>query len=279
MRDPKSSNRDSGTINDHAHWLRRLVRHRAAWFSTGASSAVATKIVIDELDEIIYIHIDDQHPDSLRFVKECEAWFGKPITILQSEAMSVEGAIRKNGTCYINGPAGAECTRRLKRRVRQKWEQARTELMPMQYVWGMDASEKGRADRLLQTMPEFDHRFPLIEKGISKEEAHQILRASGIKRPAMYDLGYHNNNCIGCVKGGMGYWNKIRVDFPDVFASRAKLEREVGHSCIKGVFLDELDPERGRHDPQIMDDCGIMCELQALKPTEQNNASATMPNH
>lgn len=31
----------------------------------------------------------------------------------------------------------------------------------------------------------------------------------------MYDLGYANNNCIGCVKGGIGYWNKIRIDFPE----------------------------------------------------------------
>ena len=32
----------------------------------------------------------------------------------------------------------------------------------------------------------------------------------------MYDLGYPNNNCIGCIKGGMGYWNRIRKDFPDI---------------------------------------------------------------
>jgi hypothetical protein len=77
----------------------------------------------------------------------------------------------------------------------------------------------------------------------------------------MYDLGYANNNCVGCVKGGMGYWNKIRKDFPDVFAQRAKEEREIGHSCIKGTFLDELEPGRGRMEQEIMEDCGIACEL------------------
>lgn len=259
--------------------LERFVGHRVSWFSAGVSSAVATKLAIDEIDQIFYIHIDDQHPDTLRFVKECEAWFGKPITIMQSDKRNVSSAVLSaGGRGWINGVGGAACTRALKKRVRQEWEQANVELYPMRYYWGMDSDEKSRADRILQTMPEFQHAFPLIERGINVEEAHQILRASGIKRPAMYDLGYHNNNCIGCVKGGMGYWNKIRVDFPDVFASRAKLEREVGASCIKGVYLDELDPERGRHDPPIADDCGIMCELQALKPSEQPNASATMPN-
>lgn len=62
----------------------------------------------------------------------------------------------------------------------------------------------------------------------------------------MYDLGYHNNNCVGCVKGGMGYWNRIRIDFPEVFRKMAELEREIGHSCINGVYLDELAPGRGR---------------------------------
>jgi hypothetical protein len=246
-----------------AHSLQRLVRHRVSWFSTGVSSAVATKLEANELDQILYTHIDDQHPDSLRFVKDCEQWFGKQIIILQSPLKSVEAAIRKNGK-YIAGPGGAACTRALKRRVRQKWEQENVALMPIEYIWGFDYDERHRADRVLQTMPEYAHRFPLIEKKIGKQEAHEILRASGIRRPAMYELGYHNNNCIGCIKGGMGYWNKIRVDFPAVFKARAELERWANASCINGVFLDQLDPEAGLHEPPIMDECGLLCELQSL---------------
>ena len=84
-------------------------------------------------------------------------------------------------------------------------------------------------------------------------------------RPWNYEHGYSNNNCIGCIKGGMGYWNHIRKDFPEVFESRAKLEREVGHSMLKDkngpVYLDELDPNRGDMNTEIMPDCGIMCYL------------------
>ena len=86
----------------------------------------------------------------------------------------------------------------------------------------------------------------------------------------MYDLGYMNNNCIGCVKGGMGYWNKIRKDFPEVFNSRSKLERDIGHSCIKGVFLDELDPNRGRSN-EVIPDCGIMCEIALHERKDNEN--------
>lgn len=77
----------------------------------------------------------------------------------------------------------------------------------------------------------------------------------------MYDLGYRNNNCIVCVKGSVGYWNKIRKDFPEVFAAWAKQEREVGHTCLKGIYLDELDPNAGRIEDEVMEECSIMCQL------------------
>ena len=110
-------------------------------------------------------------------------------------------------------------------------------------------------------MPKFKHEFPLIDKGLTKEDCHGLLKQLGIKRPKMYDLGYRNNNCIGCVKGGKGYWNKIRIDFPEVFEARAKQEREVGHTCIKGVYLDELPPDAGRIEDEVMEECSIMCQL------------------
>ena len=238
-----------------------------SWFSAGASSAVATKLLIDEIDEIIYIHIDDQHEDSMRFVRECEEWFGKPVTIMQSHIKNVDTLCRQRR--FIAGPHGAPCTMVLKKNVRKQWEAQNPG--SHHYVWGMDCSdrEKNRADRLKESMPNDTHLFPLIDKSISKEHAHEILTASGIKRPYMYELGYQNNNCIGCVKASsMGYWNKIRKDFPDVFESRSNLERDIGATINKTasgcVYLDELDPLAGRNDPPITGDCGILCELMEL---------------
>ena len=81
----------------------------------------------------------------------------------------------------------------------------------------------------------------------------------------MYDLGYSNNNCIGCVKGGMGYWNKIRIDFPEVFKLRAETERLIGATCLKDtngrIYLDELNPDRGNIEDEIMENCSIFCQL------------------
>lgn len=230
---------------------------KVSWISAGVSSFVAAYLS-DDVDKYIYIDIENQHPDSMRFVKDCERALGKPIQILKSPYANVQNVIRQFR--YVNGPYGAKCTEVLKKRVRKVWE---AEHMGdnITYVWGFDFSEKNRADRVLETMPEFQHEFPLIDKMLSKEDAHAILDRLNIARPVMYDLGYRNNNCIGCVKGGMGYWNKIRVDFPEVFERMAKIEREVGHSCINVVFLDELEPTRGRIEDEVMPDCTILCHM------------------
>ena len=232
-----------------------------SWFSAGASSAVATKLALQsgEAVRIIYIHIDDQHEDTMRFLRECQDWFGVTIEILHSRYGSVENACR--AASFLNSPHGAACTTRLKKHVRKQWEREHAGGEPLTYVWGMDVNEAGRRERLIDSNPDQQHTFPLIDNGITKESAHGMLAAAGIARPKMYDLGYPNNNCIGCLKGGMGYWNKVRSDFPEVFASRARLERMIGASVLKQYYLDELPLDAGKECKIVVPDCGLFCEL------------------
>ena len=108
----------------------------------------------------------------------------------------------------------------------------------------------------------------LEDNKITKSRCFTMLQDANIKLPAMYRLGYNNNNCIGCVKGQMSYWNKIRVDFPLHFDKMARLERKLNVAICKSyakdgkrkrIFLDSLDPNAGtRHKlPDI--DCGVLC--------------------
>ena len=233
-----------------------------SWFSAGVSSFIATYLEKDNVDKIIYTHIDDQHPDTMRFIKECEKVLGIEIDILQSRYKNVDNVIRQFR--FINSSYGAKCTDVLKKRVRKEWEyENRNENLT--YIWGYDVGERNRAKRLLENMPQYKHKFPLIERQLTKEDCHGMLRQLGIKRPMMYELGYKNNNCIGCVKGGMGYWNKIRKDFPEVFKERAKIEREIGATCIKGIYLDELEPDRGRFEDEILEECNIICQIASME--------------
>jgi 3'-phosphoadenosine 5'-phosphosulfate sulfotransferase (PAPS reductase)/FAD synthetase len=235
------------------------------WFSCGAASAVATKLAIAEnagkLPLIIaYTEVLEEHPDNKRFLAECEKWFGQEIQILKNEKYqgSIFNVFEKSR--YIVGVAGAPCTRLLKKEVRQKFEQTTD-----RQVFGYTAEEQHRLDRFIDANNDVDIWTPLIDKGLSKEDCLAMLQNANIELPAMYRLGYHNNNCIGCVKGGAGYWNKIRVDFPDHFERMAKLERSIGATISKSkgerVYLDELPVDVGDYPTEQNIECSIFCHM------------------
>ena len=235
---------------------------KVLWLSAGVSSFISGYLERETIEKVIYIHIDDQDEDSLRFVYDFEKVTGLKVEILQHEKYkSVRELQRK--VRYINGPTGAPCTRILKKEVRKKWEV----LNPggHTYIWGFDMNEAHRCEQIEESEPYKEHCFPLVSRGLTKQDAHAMLKRLGVKRPLMYDLGYQNNNCKGCPKGGIGYWNRIRVNFPEVFKDQAVVEREIGATCLKDkngrIYLDELDPNRGRFDDEIMEECSIFCQL------------------
>lgn len=241
---------------------------KICWLSSGVSSFVAG--VLGHADKFVYIDIADQHPDSLRFILDCEKVLDSPVEIIRSEFFNcTEDVFRKKN--FICSPYGAPCTLELKKLVRRRWENdfllkyGEDEFLSLTYIWGFDSDEINRRDSLVNNFPEFNHEFPLIDLNMNKASVHgYFYEHFNFPRPIMYDLGYNNNNCIGCVKGGKGYWNKIRVDFPDVFKKRSMLERDIGHSILKDCFLDELSPDSGRMSDFVFPECDIFCHLASV---------------
>lgn len=234
------------------------------WFSCGITSAVACKLAIHKFGKdkvkLFYIHIDSAHSDNNRFIEDCQRWYDAEIEIVSNEKYKDQFDVIEQ-TKFINSPNGARCTMELKKNVRRRIE---TKLNYAPQIFGFEYSKKeiNRAIRFTQQYPKANAIFPLIENKLTKEMCAGILIENGIKIPKMYELGFHNNNCVGCVKGGMGYWNKIREHFPEEFRRMAELERQVEVSCINGTFLDELSPNQGRHEPPILPDCGTFCEIK-----------------
>lgn len=233
------------------------------WWSAGATSAVATKIALDKLGRkncrIMYFAIGTAHEDNQRFIKDCEEWYGQKIEIWSSEKFKDQYDVIEK-TKYVNGAKGARCTTELKRKVRERIQK---EVEWTGQVFGFEYTKKeiARAERIPK---ELNASFPLICRRLTKNNCLMILKRNNIELPAMYKLGYPNNNCIGCVKGGMGYWNKIRIDFPEKFEQMAKKEREVNRTCLKEsdgtrIYLDELDPKRGNILKPLVPDCGFFC--------------------
>lgn len=231
------------------------------WFSAGAASAVATKLALAEHPDAVVAYTDpgSEHPDNARFLDDCEQWFGRPVLRLRSEKYADTWQVWTERR-FLVSPQGALCTAELKRSVRFRFERPDD-----RQVFGYTAEEAHRVDRFHRQNPGVDLWCPLVDRGLTKDDCLGLVRRAGIELPAMYRLGYHNANCVGCPKGGMGYWNKIRRDFPDVFDRMAHLERDLGHSMLSDddgpVFLDALDPGRGHYPSEMAGDCSLLCAI------------------
>lgn len=234
-------------------------------FSCGAASAVATKLILSEYprDQIVITNsrLGGEHEDNDRFRGDCERWFGHPIIVRQSEKYDGHIDVWEKER-FIKGPGGTACRQRLKQ---QPW--LGFELPDDTLVIGYTAGEEARLTEL-RKLVDLPIIAPLIDRGLTKEDCFGILDRAGIALPIMYLLGFHNNNCIGCCRGGKGYWNKIREVFPAVFQRVARLQRELGIGArfwIDGdgnpIMLDELDPKAGHYPTEPDISCSIMCHL------------------
>lgn len=228
------------------------------WFSHGAASAVATKLAIEENKKsenpkeliVSCIHLENEHPDGKRFADECEEWFGQEILYLRNEKYNADVDVVIEKTRYMSGVYGARCTKELKKQVRIDW-QRHNDI----HVFGMTSEEEHRIDQLIDNEPDLELWAPLIDSNYNKTDCFAVLNDLGIELPMMYKLGYHNNNCIGCLKAaGAGYWNKIRVDFPGVFERRAKQEEMLNVALCKMSF-NKFKRLYMSYYQQMIDDC------------------------
>lgn len=217
--------------------------------------------------EVVYCRVREEHPDNISFIKRFTLVTGIPVTIVMNEKYdgSIYNVFRDRQ--FIKSQHGAPCTGMLKKQVRQIYTRGDDGgTLDLIQVFGYTVDEVERAQRFTNNNFEVKSDFILIERDIDKKECFDWLQEIGLDLPVMYKLGYTNNNCIGCVKGGMGYWNKIRKDFPHSFVRMAQLEREIGHAVNKDkngpIYLDELDPDRGVFKTDVPGDCGFTCEMK-----------------
>lgn len=244
-------------------------RRIVSLFSCGAASAVSTSLVIRENWPLPLVilnqYVKQEHPDNERFKQDCAAWFGHPITTQVHEKFKGDIIEVFKNQKYIKNRDGACCTRILKREIGDKF------YLPGDVViLGYTADEQERFDKYLDAHPGMDARAPLIEYGLSKSDCLAIVKRQGIPLPAMYLLGFHNNNCIGCVKGGRGYWNKIRQLFPDYWEAVAQMQDRLGPGSYfwpgkkpgdPRISLRALPLDAGDYPNEREISCGAMCEM------------------
>ena len=238
----------------------------AVWFSCGAASAAALKLTVEKYgaDAVRAVNqpIAEEHPDNRRFLRDVAEWVGVEIEEFTApkwpDASCVTVWDKRKAMVF---PHGAPCTVHLKKEARQAWEVLHN---PEWHVLGFTVEEKDRHERFTQT--ERANVLPvLIDAAMTKADCGDLIRGARIDLPAIYDLGYPNANCLGCVKAtSPTYWNLVRRTFPDVFAARAEQSRRLGVRLVRvdgeRIFLDELHPAARGEPLWQMPACSLFCE-------------------
>lgn len=200
------------------------------WWSGGITSAVACKAAIDiyrkERCRVIMIDTYNEDDDTYRFKDDCEKWYEVEIEVITGigdRYKSIQDVWEYHES--LNVANGAVCSSELKRRVRERWQKD-NEFTHQVFGFEFDKKEFNRAMSMRDNHSKTKPIFPLMMFGYNKEKCLEIVTNAGIEIPNAYKLGFHNNNCLktGCVQGGIGYWQKMKRDFPDKFEAMADME-------------------------------------------------------
>lgn len=237
----------------------------AVWFSNGAASAVAAKLIVDEYakeNNVIIVNnpVKEEDEDNIRFKEDVSNWINHPIIEAKNKnypnASIIEVFDKKK---YMSGINGAPCTMELKKNARYQFELSNN----IDYhVLGFPIDEWERQKNF--NTAERSNTIPILcQNLITKRDCFKILAKSKIDIPRIYSFGFPNANCIGCVKAtSPTYWNLVRKTYPNVFEQRAEQSRRIGCKLVrvknKRIYLDELKPTDIGGKIKSWE-CGIFC--------------------
>jgi 3'-phosphoadenosine 5'-phosphosulfate sulfotransferase (PAPS reductase)/FAD synthetase len=233
------------------------------WFSSGAASAVATKLALREWPdaEIVYCDTNAEHEDNDRFRADCIRWFNRPVTIIKSNLYDDTWDVWTKRKA-MSFRKGAPCTLELKLKPRIAYQRP-TDIQVFGYT--ADAADVTRANNFRNHFFEVDMRTPLIDAGLKKSACLAILVDAGIQPPITYALGLPNANCIPCPKAtSPNYWALIRLRWPEKFERAVALSRSLGVRLTRinnqRIFIDEIPADWPVTDA-IAPACDFMCAL------------------
>lgn len=208
-------------------------------FSGGVTSAWCAGWAIRKYGKenvvLLFHDTKEEDTDTYRFLREMAAALDMEITE-RSDGRSVTDLAYDMNT--LPNDRMPFCSRVLKIEPGNEYMRElvanRTDRIAIKVV-GFSANEPDRVQRAtaLSWSLGYTVRFPLIEEKVTKQQAAEWCQVTmGVRIPDMYQWSDHAN-CVGCARGGIGYWLAVKENRPDVFEQRKQLEAEFGHTFNK----------------------------------------------
>lgn len=203
--------------------------------SSGVPSALVAILAVErygmENVELVFADTQVEHEDNYRFLRDVEAYIGKPIHGLKEGRTPRQVAEDEH---IIPNQKLATCTKRLKIfPIRDFVNQYRRAFkIEMHIGFDTSAGDKQRVpdNREGWASVGIQSRYLLIEDDI--RDAKYELEKRGLKIPVTYSMGFKHGNCLGdeaewgrgCVKYGRGDMIKILQQWPESYKKREDWE-------------------------------------------------------
>lgn len=185
--------------------------------SSGLGSAFTWKLLCDEYGPGnvtgVFTDVNGEHPDNYRFLAEVQYRLGSRLVKITNDGKTIWDVMLEQR--FLSNSRIDSCSKYLKREPFRAWLREKCDPADTTVYLGIDWMEMHRLDRAKPRWAEqgWTVRAPLCEPPYrSKEDAQAWLDEAGIKRPALYDMGFGHANCGGgCVKAGIGQFKKLLV--------------------------------------------------------------------
>lgn len=186
--------------------------------SGGKDSTALAILMRDEVPDMEYVFSDTKKelPETYEYLAKVEAYLGKKIIRLNSEAdfdhwLEIYGG-------YLPSSRMRWCTRMLKLRPFERYV---GENSVVNYV-GIRADEP--REGYVSTKPNIRSVFPFKERGLGKADVLRILEESGVGIPSYYEWR-SRSGCYFCFFQRREEWVGLLERHPDLFEAAKRYEK------------------------------------------------------
>ncbi|MYT68374.1 MULTISPECIES: hypothetical protein [unclassified Streptomyces] len=166
--------------------------------------------------------IEDE--DLWRFSDDTAALLNVPLTIVRDGRTPWEVFHDRR---FLGNDRLAPCTTVLKQLPCRAWMERHAPADRAIVYVGIEptARDRARTPAIVRNWAPWPVEFPLTAgPDRTKQQLLDEVRATGVRPPRLYDLGFSHNNCGGtCVRAGQRQWKLLRDVLPDRF-DRAAIE-------------------------------------------------------
>lgn len=218
----------------------------AVSFSGGRTSAVMTKLILDEYRNthevvVTFANTGWEHEATLEFVRDCDRYWGFNTVWLEADFQPMGEGVRHTIVDYETASRNQEpfrayiakhgipnkvdpgCSTKMKRRVMESYHRSRGWRLgqKMNYARAIGI----RADEIDRLGSEVGIWYPLADRGITKSMVGAALR------DIPWDLKLPSDaagNCLGCFKKSDRKLFTLALTSPDAFDFPQQMEQEFG---------------------------------------------------